>query len=345
MRRVGLVAVFVGLCLGGAMAQSGYLFTIPSSASDTDLIRVEGLTNRLVTVGAVRAMGCSPLCPEPPPPPVVDDDTCTANAFIAGYDPPAYASSIAHTNAGIAAASQIVRRDGAGVPSSSGHIVFLTMGPSTGQIMNPYIKGQYDADPLGQSFVTIIDVSQSGAIMHDWADVTNPVWAKTHQKILAKGRSAAQVGGAYIMLVQAWPDTYGAMTEQRVRDFAAAFVYHFPNAKIIWPSSHPSTHYTNHASLGNLQYKVPFHNTHMEAHLLASLVETPDWPIHLRYLNIYTNGATVDPTAGFGLTCADVRTDDRHHLTSPAGKQKVGGSVFQQIKADPASRGWLFQVP
>jgi hypothetical protein len=273
--------------------------------------------------------------------------TSLSAAGLAG-GPIAYVRSAVKGDEGYQAAQQIVPRDTAGNPSTSGKVGFLMIGNSNARTTHIFYRQVYLADTTRRlSTFVPIQAAQAGKTATEWADPAGVAWTTTATNVAGFGIASLQVQAAHVMMTEQSPATRGAMREAQLRQIVANLLANYPNVKMVWFSPMNYTGYSGTYTLA----PEPFINH--DAALMAQLVDAPDWPVWVDFLDLWADGVNAHPQTGLSYACADVAQADGVHPYSPSstemiavgyaprGAHKMALSLHDRWMADPLTARWM----
>ena len=257
----------------------------------------------------------------------------------------------AHEAAGVGIAAAIGPRDTAGVLSTSGKYVFLSIGMSnTTQEFSAFLP-LGNAEPSKDSHLVLVDGAQSGQAVASWSNATNAVWTTLDQRLASAGVTGAQVAVAWIKLAAISPTGAFPQDEQSLADGIAQTIRNakarYPNLAMAYLSSRIYAGYATSTlnpepyayqsafsvkrvildqitGTGNLNYAAS-----------AGAVVAP-WIAWGPYL--WADGTT---PRGDGLTwsCSELQSDGTH--PSATGQAKVAQMLLAFVKTDSTASLWF----
>jgi len=260
-----------------------------------------------------------------------------------------------HTVGGMSQALQIVPRDGAGNPSASGKIVFLSIGMSNcTQEFSRFIELS-NADALRASAILPVDGAQGGQTA---AIIQNPnanFWTVVEQRLAAAGATDAQVQAIWFKEADAsptngWP-AYAQTLQGEFETILGVLHSKFPNARQCYVASRIYAGYAT--SLLNpepyafeqgfsckwtIEDQIGGH-ANLNYDPALGPVEAPwvDW-------GTYNWADGLSPRSdGLIWECADFVADGTH--PSASGRDKVAHLLLDFVHQEPTAASWYLAAP
>lgn len=260
-----------------------------------------------------------------------------------GLDPVRPSLTTAQWNAGLSAASHIVPRLGNGAPSSSGKVYVLAIGMSnTGRVWKGFSAVANQSGVLHKN-VKLINGAYAGKAASDWADPANDVWTRLIGTKLANlGVSPSAIAAVYIMVTNDHPTLAPAENAELFKARVRAIRQNldakgFTNRKI----DYLAPNYYGGYDVG--QDKTPEPHVYYEGLTMQALQDEATGPVWVSAVPGYqwADGVRPRPWDGLTLLCEDVDPDGVH-LSKDIGVPKYGQRLFDALRADPTSYGWLW---
>ncbi|MFN2487581.1 MAG: S-layer homology domain-containing protein [Acidimicrobiia bacterium] len=266
-----------------------------------------------------------------------------------------------HLNLGLSLATEITPRSSTGTESSSGQIVFISIGVSnTSGEFQSFIR---IADPLRASSVVVVNGAQSGEPINSWLDPNARPWGVVAERLAAAGVTSSQVQAVWVKLPEKDPTepfpvdatTYAADLATVIRNVKT----NFPNVRLAYISSRIYAGYGTELNPEPWAYQNGFGSKFtIDSQIAGDLSLNADssrgsvvapWIGWGPYL--WANGAGPDGVAGGapgrsdGLEwlCSDFRDDGIH--PSDEGAAKVATMLLSHLHSDPTACQWYLADP
>lgn len=242
-------------------------------------------------------------------------------------------------NAGLISASQIVRRAPNGTPSPTGKRIFLPIGMSN----TAHVFGAFQpfAKPFLLPGTQLVNTAQSNQAAAQWADPGCSCWGVLLEKLVKVG-TPAQVGAVFLMLTNAYPTLPPQQNATLFAQHVTAVLGHlrilFPNLHLVYLTSN----YYGGYDVGQDKTPEPHgHDEHLTLQGLqdAAIADGRPWVTAASPV-LWADGVRPRPWDGLTLECADISGDGVH--LSSTGKAKYGRHLFDALRADPTTYGWLW---
>jgi len=264
-----------------------------------------------------------------------------------------------HDSDGQTFANEVQPLDSNGNPSSSGEIVFMSLGESVAQ--QPFFEfiDFASVDPSLNPKMVIVDGATGGATASDMALPNNNFWNVINVDYLPNaGVTAKQVQAVWVNDVNGGPSgTFPSdMTKLQANyeSIAQNLLLKFPNIKLVYFSTINYTGYSN--GLKNLSnepwsYETAFAvknaiqdqingNANLNYNPANGKVLAPwiDWGPY------YWANGMLPRSDGLVWTCQDLQADGTHP-SDPIGRIKVSTQLLNFLKSDDTASIWFLAPP
>lgn len=247
--------------------------------------------------------------------------------------------------AGEALATAVVPRDGLGVPSAAGKIVFLSIGMSNTRNEFTRFVALANADPQRHARVQAVNGAIGGQTASEIADPTSPYWDAVDDLLAGAGATPLQVAAVWLKQANAGPTgdpfAHAEALEEDLAQIAQILAVRFPNAHLAYLASRI---YAGYASTG----LNPEPYAHASAWAVKGLVEKAiDGTLLAEHRTIapwlawgpYLWADGLAPR-GDGLTwaCSEFASDGTH--PNAAGSDKVARLLLDFVRTDSTAAKW-----
>ncbi len=273
--------------------------------------------------------------------------------YAGGSDTP----PIAHLDAALARAAQIVPLDASGNPAAAGgKIAMLSVGMSNTNYEFTRFVSVAGADPARNPALVIVNGAQGGKAADSWIDPAAPTWTVADQQLAQAGVTPRQVQVVWVKQALAHPSGLGAfpahaqVLETDLEDIARNLLLRYPNVKLAYFSSRTRAYTADPAGLNPepFAYESGFAVQWMIAKQAAgdaSLNLDPARgavvaPLLLWGPYLWADGL-VPRSDGFTWACQDTQADFTH--PSSSGQQKVADELLALFKTDPTATPWFLR--
>jgi hypothetical protein len=258
----------------------------------------------------------------------------------------------AHFAAGLHEAMQIRKLDINGNPSSTGKIVFISVGMSNTTQEFSYFKPIADADPRKNPNLVIVDGAQGGKDAKTWSDPANAVWSVVDDRLTAAGVGPKQVQVVWLKQALIQPNkpfpADAAELQGYLKTIAQNIKARYMNTRIVYFSSRI---YAGYASTTLNPEPYAYQSGFAVKWLITDQINgNPD-------LNFDPAKGTVkSPWLGWGpylwadglnprsdgliYRCSDFNTNDGTHPDT-AARQKVSNMLLRFLKNDKTAAPWF----
>lgn len=252
----------------------------------------------------------------------------------------------------MAAKANIVPRDTAGNPSTTGKIGMIMIGMSNARLYSAPLYQLLQKDLAKHPAFTLIRAAQSGKTAEAWSNQSDPVWATANYWVTQTGFTPAQVQSAYVVMTQRAPDLFGPMTKEQLHAIVANLKFYYPNLAIAYLSGINYTKYSDDPTQPNGdQIRAPEPFVHNDSVLIADAVTNDQWPVAVDFYDNWSDGLTPNPETGLIWRCemdslgnptanSDVDKDGVHP-TLAVGSKTMATSIKNRWWADPTTLGWM----
>ena len=224
--------------------------------------------------------------------------------------------------AGVAAGRAIVPLDTLGRPSSTGRILFISVGMSETNLLFGYFQAQENTDTLRNRAVRMINGAYQMASPSYWMDPNSSYWLRVRQNIYGIGSTDLQVQAIWLQEADTFPttdfETYAHNLAGELSAIIAVAASKYINLKQVYISDRTYAGYT--VGAGNPEpyaYQTAFADKFAIEQSITNTSALP-WIGWGPYL--WTNGV-LGRSDGMVWLCSDTQSDGNH--PSLTGQAKI----------------------